>query len=188
MKKINYYSVLLLIAMLSYASTTQAQYIAPSGNASITVEKLNEKPKTYNYPDDFPNTMFNGEQIKETPSGTLSYTDFGFTKSFDQYKDKDGNAPIVSVQMRIEPSENGTFPLTTPNMDHPYGTITIDLNTPAGPILQSAFDGSSGVITISDYPPVGGFIVGTFKATLKDAAGNTYLANGKFRVKRLKKD
>lgn len=180
MKKINYISTWLLSVLLSCTYVAHAQDI--HGNASITVKKLNETPIDYNFPDDFPNTLFNCSQTGSQGSA-VSHTDFGFSKTFDQFKNEDGDPPVVTVQMRIGPSGKGTFPLKTKNSDQPHGDLQIDLNSPAHP-LNDFDDNSNGTITISEYQPVGGFIVGSFKATLKDAAGNSYEVSGTFRIKR----
>lgn len=180
MKKINYIFTWLLSVLLSCTYVAHAQDI--HGNASITVKKLIEKSVIYNFPDDFPNTLFNCTQTGSEGSA-VSHTDFGFSKTFGQFKNEDGGSPIVTVQMRIGPSGVGTFPLKTTDSGQPQGDIQIDLNSPAQP-LNDFDDNSNGTITISEYPPVGGFIVGSFKATLKDTAGNSYEVSGTFRIKR----
>ncbi|HET7117053.1 MAG TPA: hypothetical protein VFI29_11210 [Hanamia sp.] len=180
MRKINCISTWLLTGLLSCTYVTQAQKIKE--HASLTVKESNGKTVTYNYPDDFPNTLYNCQQTGSEGS-KISHTDFGFSKTFDQFKNEDGDPPIVTVQMRIGPSGVGTFPLKTTDSDQPQGDLQIDLNSPAHPLNDFDND-TNGSITISEYPAVGSFIVGSFKATLKDAAGKSYAVNGTFRIKR----
>lgn len=180
MQKINLLAACILLALLPITYNTQAQDI--HGTASITVKKGNEAPVNYKFPD-FPNTVYNCNQTG-TEGSKISHTDIGFSRPFSQFKNADGSPPIVSVQMRISPSGKGTFILNPkPDSDGPTGDLEIDLNAPAEP-LNDFTDGTGGTITITNYPGIGGYLEGSFKANLKDANGNAYQVSGEFRIKR----
>lgn len=187
MKKISFATFWLLAAMLLSAQLIYAQNI--HGTATITVQKKNGATVTYHYPDDFPGTLYNCTQ-KGGPAGSqTSYLDFGFSRTFSQFKNADGDPPIVSVQIRVGPGKTGTFPLKEPDSQKPHASLDIDLNAPAGPLLSAIYDGTGGDVTISEYPLLAGsYVTGSFKATLKDAAGISYLVNGNFKVMRQSDD
>lgn len=183
MQKINLIVACILSGLLPISYNTQAQGF--HGTATLTVKKGNEAPVTCNYPDDFPNTLYNCNQTG-TLGSPVGYIDFGFSKTFNQLKNADGDAPIVSVQMRIGPTGKGTFPTHKPGGPGILtGSISVDLNSPVNP-LSDYNDNTGGTIIITSYPSaVGDYLVGSFNAKITDGTGSAYyLVSGNFKIER----
>ncbi|HET7117064.1 MAG TPA: hypothetical protein VFI29_11265 [Hanamia sp.] len=177
-----------LLTMAVYSHPCIAQTIdnnaIPEGNAKLVVGKVDGKPETYVFPNDLTvgyNCIVhnNGESI---PDRT---TEIIFMRTFE----KGGKQTDVSVNLHIEPNSIGNFPLDPDVLDKPLpsGSISIDFNNTEGPFLgQDPSKGTSGSITITQYPAAAGsYITGTFKAILNDENGNHYYVSGEFRVKRV---
>lgn len=179
------FSLLAAIALTVGVQQCRAQYkipdMTPGGHGKLIVEKEGEKPVTYMFPDAFPAGF---GCIKH--DGSVEYTEIRFTYTFD---DGGVKKTDVDVQLRIEPNDAGTFKLNPPMPDKPVPsgniTVSIDHGTTRTTLMQDPSHGTSGYITINNYPnAVGGNITGAFAATLISEKGMLYKVSGEFNIKR----
>ena len=159
-------SLILLCAIVFIA---QKKDCFAQQHAKITITKEgSNSPKTHVF-SDFPQTMYNCGKVQG--SGPQP-TEITFLQG------------DISVYIRIYPSATGTF---TEAGQIPAEVTIRDVSDGLGSdIRETPAIGTNCSIVITRYPPVGGYITGTFNATFKDAdgAGNIYLVSAEFHVKR----
>jgi hypothetical protein len=179
------FSLLAVISLTAGVQQCSAQIkvpdMTPGGHAKLTVEKEGEKPVIYTFPDALPADF---GCIKRP--GSVGYTEIRFTYTFDN---GNGKQTLVGVHLRVEPNNVGTFKLNPPMPDKPVPsaniTVSIDDGTTRTALMQDPSHGTSGYITINNYPEaVGGNITGTFEATLISQKGALYKVSGEFNIKR----
>lgn len=176
MKKLILWLPFTLLATVS-VQHCNAQY----GEATLVVTPNGKKAITYKFLQ-FPNSNFS---CNETKNGGPGHIDFNF--SCATFKNEDGTPMDITAIFRTSPAGNGKFPLNSKDSNSPLGSITIDFNGVAGPMLMNV-DQTPGSITITHYPnTIGDSIIGTFDATLKDSSGKNsglYHVSGSFNIKR----
>lgn len=159
--------IIILLCFIVFIGQTQDCMAQQHAKITIT-KKGSNSPKAHVF-SDFPQTMYNCGKVQgDGPQPT----EITFLHG------------DISVFIRIFPSTTGTF--TEAGQIPAEVTIRDVLDGLGSDNRETPAYGTNCSITITRYPPVGGYIIGTFNATFKNAddAGNAYLASGEFKVKR----
>lgn len=159
----------MLIVLCTIVFIAQKQNCIAQQHAKIVITKEgSNSTKTYVF-SEFPQTMYNCGKVQgDGPQPT----EITFLHG------------DISAYIRIFPSTTGTF--TEAGQIPAEVTIRDVLDGLGFDNRETPAIGTNCSIVITRYPPVGGYIIGTFNSTFKDAdaAGNTYLVSGEFNVKR----
>ena len=178
----------LIVPALGVFPARQAPGIYPAGGqATLTIDGAGVKTGQVVFPDELPNT-FNAQSSGE---GDGSSTEISFSRSIVR---SGAGTEYYWVDIKTYPDGPGTFVIPPLNGPTPARSANIDVQynitdgrgvmTTSLHLASDTVHGANGTVTLSQYPSVGGRIVGTFDASLRDAQHGFGKVSGTFSIKR----
>lgn len=171
--------ILILLSSILFVTinkTCLAQDGFASGQCKLNIQKIgSEDVQHFFFSSDSGHTVY----LNTKNEGTLS--DFGFSGDFTI---NTGEVESIMPDFNISPPGAGTFMLVPFNSTpKSFSHITITFTGETGVITDQS-KSCSGSVTISKYPPIGGYMTGSFHAIITNNINN-YKVSGEFKIKRV---
>jgi hypothetical protein len=174
------------IAVLVVLTPVTAQSPLDLGQVKLSIQPVNAASHTVFAGGDYVFSADTGAPVTFT-NNSGEYTDMSFAGDFQA-----AGKPInLTCSIRMTPSGAGTFIVRVPGgNDAPRNAdVTITVNN-GNPGMRSFTKGGQGQVVVTNYPgATGGFLIGTFAATVgdspdEDAVKDLYKVTGSFKVKK----
>lgn len=160
-------------------------YAQPGGDGSyvkLRIQKMNTKEAATEYA----YSAASGASISLMQNPDGYHADLSFASDFPK---RDGQSIWIQGICRITPPGTGKYLLRPYQGEDPPKMAEMSINIDNNIFPGDRKKGTSGAMTISLYPTVGGYIYGTFDAVLNDSededkVGNLYKVSGEFKILR----